>query len=48
MNIKKRIAKNIICQYFWEDGKTLTAHADKNKFIEEVSNTFCIDKNFNI
>ncbi len=36
--------KNIICQYFWEDGKRLTAYAEKEKFITEVCDTFPISE----
>jgi len=36
-NYKK---KEIICKYFWQDGKKLTAHADKDKFFNEVYSEF--------
>ena len=26
--------KAVHCEYFWNDGKTLTAYADKNKFLK--------------
>ncbi len=29
-----------ICNYFWEDGTTFTAHSDKNQFIKEASDQF--------
>ena len=28
--------KDIACTYFWEDGKTITAYGDTNRFVEEV------------
>jgi len=34
------IRKDTICNYFWEDGHTFSAPADKNKFIEEAAKTF--------
>ena len=36
-NYKK---KEIICKYFWQDGKKLTAFADKDKFFKEVKSEF--------
>ena len=36
-NYKK---KEIICKYFWQDGKKLTAYADKDKFFNEVHSEF--------
>ena len=32
--------KDTICNYFWEDGTTFSAAADKEKFVEEASTTF--------
>ena len=32
--------KEIICKYFWQDGKKLTAFADKDKFFKEVKSEF--------
>jgi phytoene desaturase len=40
-NYKK---KDIICKYFWQDGKKLVAHADKDKFFDEVYSEFGVDK----
>ena len=36
-NYKK---KEIICKYFWQDGKKVTAFADKDKFFKEVKSEF--------
>ena len=36
-NYKK---KEIICKYFWQDGKKLIAYADKDKFFDEVNSEF--------
>ena len=36
-NYKK---KEIICRYFWQDGKKITAYADKEKFFSEVNSEF--------
>jgi phytoene desaturase len=36
--------KEIVCNYFYEDGTTFTAHADQEKFAEEASQTFEVDK----
>mgnify|MGYP000415711509 CR=1 FL=1 len=32
--------KNIICNYFWEDGTTFSAAANREKFIQEAATTF--------
>jgi phytoene desaturase len=32
--------KNVICNYFWEDGTTFSAHEDTEIFIKEAANTF--------
>lgn len=32
--------KETICNYFWEDGTTFSAHANREKFISEASITF--------
>lgn len=32
--------KDRICNYFWEDGTTFSAHADQNVFIKEAAKTF--------
>lgn len=34
---------DIVTQYFWEDGMTLNAHADKNKFASEVERKFSVN-----
>ena len=34
--------KDVHCEYFWNDGKRLTAYADKNKFLKEVHDKFGI------
>lgn len=31
------IKKEVVCNYFWDDGQTLTAFADKNRFAEAVA-----------
>lgn len=36
-NYKK---KEIICKYFWQDGKKITAYADKDKFFNEINSEF--------
>lgn len=36
--------KDIICRYFWEDGKRLTAHSDKRLFAKEVERVFGVSK----
>ncbi len=35
--------KNESCRYFWDDGARLTAHADRNKFAEEVEKTLGVN-----
>ena len=40
-NYKK---KEIICKYFWQDGKKLVAYADKEKFFDEVDSEFGVNK----
>ncbi len=40
-NYKK---KEIICKYFWQDGKKLIAYADKEKFFDEVNSEFGVNK----
>ena len=35
--------KNESCRYFWNDGARLTAHADRNKFAEEVEKTLGVN-----
>ena len=35
--------KKIHCEYFWNDGKTLTAYADKKKYLSEVKNKFNVN-----
>ena len=37
------IRKDVICNYFWEDGTRFSAHADMAKFIEDASETFDTD-----
>ena len=34
------IRKDVVCNYFWEDGTTFTVHADTERFIEEASSKF--------
>ncbi len=34
--------KEIACNYFWEDGKTLTAYGDTNRFVEEVEEKLAV------
>jgi len=34
------IRKDVVCNYFWEDGKTFTVHADTNQFIKEAASKF--------
>ena len=36
--------KEIICKYFWQDGKKLTAHSNKRKFFNEVNSEFGVSK----
>ena len=36
--------KEIICKYFWQDGKKLTAHSEKRKFFDEVNSEFGVSK----
>ena len=36
--------KDIVCNYFYEDGTTFTAWADIDKFAEQASKTFNVDK----
>ena len=36
--------KEIICKYFWQDGKKLTAYSDKRKFFNEVNSEFGVSK----
>jgi phytoene desaturase len=36
--------KKVICNYFWEDGTTFTAWADRDKFIREAALTFNVEK----
>ena len=36
--------KEIICKYFWQDGKKLTAYADKEKFFDEVYSQLGVDR----
>ena len=40
-NYKK---KEIICKYFWQDGKKLIAYADKDKFFDEVNSELGVSK----
>ena len=40
-NYKK---KEIICKYFWQDGKNLVAYADKEKFFDEVDSGFGVKR----
>jgi len=40
-NYKK---KDIVCNYFYEDGTTFSANANQEKFAEEASQTFEVDK----
>jgi len=35
--------KATVCNYFWEDGIRFTAHADRNIFVKEASNTFGVE-----
>ena len=37
---------NTICKYFYEDGSSITAYADEEKFINEVSETDALRKYF--
>ncbi|MEM7373125.1 MAG: 1-hydroxycarotenoid 3,4-desaturase CrtD [Bacteroidota bacterium] len=32
--------KDTVCNYFWEDGTTFSAHADKQTFVQDASATF--------
>ena len=32
--------KETLCNYFWEDGTRFSAHADKNKFVDQASEIF--------
>ena len=34
--------KEVACRYFWEDGKTLTAYGDINRFVEEVEDKLAV------
>ena len=34
--------KDIACAYFWEDGKTLTAYGDTNRFVQEVEQKLAV------
>ena len=34
------IKKDVVCNYFWEDGSLFTVHGDTKKFIKEASSTF--------
>ncbi len=34
--------KDIACTYFWEDGKTLTAYGDTNRFVQEVEEKLAV------
>ena len=34
--------KDIACTYFWEDGKTLTAYGDTNRFVKEVEEKLAV------
>lgn len=36
--------KDVVCNYFYEDGTTFTAFANQEKFAEEASKTFDVDK----
>ncbi|GAA0872013.1 phytoene desaturase family protein [Gangjinia marincola] len=36
--------KDIVCNYFWEDGTTFSVSADRNVFIQDASKTFGIDQ----
>ena len=38
------LKKNVHCQYFWNDGYTLTAYADLKKYFEEIDQKFGIGK----
>lgn len=38
------IRKDIVCQYFYEDGTRFTAFADKEKFAQEAENIFDVKK----
>ncbi len=40
-NYKK---KDIICKYFWQDGKKLIAYSEKDKFFDEVYSEFGVSK----
>ena len=40
-NYKK---KEIICKYFWQDGKKLTAYSEKDKFLDEVYSEFSVNR----
>ena len=40
-NYKK---KDVICKYYWQDGKKLTAYSDKDKFFDEVYSEFGVSK----
>lgn len=37
--------KDIICNYFWEDGTRFSAAADKEEFINDLLSTFQVSKN---
>ncbi|MBV6640725.1 MAG: phytoene desaturase [Cyclobacteriaceae bacterium] len=38
------IRKDTICNYFWEDGHTFTAPADKQQFIEQAARSFWVEE----
>ena len=38
--------QDIICKYFWEDGKRLTAHSEKRLFAKEVERVFGVVGSF--
>lgn len=36
--------KNVVCNYFWNDGTRFSVAADENKFIESAANTFNVSQ----
>lgn len=36
------IRKEVACHYFWEDGKTLTAYGDTDRFVKEVEDKLAV------
>jgi phytoene dehydrogenase-like protein len=38
------LKKDVICNYFWDDGTRFSAPADEQKFIEQAATTFSTNK----